>query len=127
VTGPPTSPDPYRLPKGVALVQGRRSATVRGDCQAFFGSWNLEVFANGPELGFCSAGEIETFRFAVVSDQETTQALLFVNVQEVEGMRTLSLFGQIPRPRAFINPVPCEIKHDGCPRREDVDYEGAHD
>ena len=109
------------------LYRSEGLATVRGDGQAFFGSRNLEVPTNGPELGFCSAGEIETFRFAVVSDQQTTQALLFVNVQEVEDMRTLSLFGQIPRPRAFINPVPCEIKHDSCSHPEDVDDEGTHD
>jgi hypothetical protein len=42
------------------------------DIQAFFGSRNLKVFTNGPELGFCCAGEIEAFRLAVVADQETT-------------------------------------------------------
>jgi hypothetical protein len=43
-----------------------------GDIQAFFGSWNLKPFANGPELRFCCTGEIEAFRFAFVPGQETT-------------------------------------------------------
>jgi hypothetical protein len=81
------------------------------DIQAFFGSRNLKVFTNGSELRFCCTGEIEAFWLAVVADQETTQTLLFVNVQEVENMRTPDFFGQTARPCTFINSVSCEIKY----------------
>ena len=112
---------------GCTFTSDEGLATIRRDGQTFFGSWNLKVFTNSPELRFCCAGEIETFRFALVSDQETTETLLFVNVQEVEDMRTPSFFGQITCPCTFINSVSSEIKDDGCSRPKAVDDERAHD
>ena len=50
----------------------RRLSGVCCDGQTLFGSGDLKVFADRPELRFCCAGEVEALGFVLDSHQETT-------------------------------------------------------